>query len=172
MIKNSDIYYDDFADFQKVQINYLIEQNVICINSSGIIRLVNKKETSILKDICSNEFGSYTYYKSKGLQETIKGMLNKDWIKLESSFLSKNEVDYFNYYLNKRDFSNGLDLRNRYLHGTQPKRGVDSDLHRINYYTLMMLMVVLVIKIKDEFCATKEFSSINMDKENSTHRAN
>ena len=172
LLKNSDIYYDDFADFQKVQINYLIEQNVICIDSSGIIRLVNKKETSILKDICSNEFGSYTYYKSKGLQETIKGMLDKDWIKLESSFLSKNEVDYFNYYLNKRDFSNGLDLRNRYLHGTQPKRGVDSDLHRINYYTLMMLMVVLVIKINDEFCATKEFSSINMDKENSTHRAN
>ncbi len=168
LIKSSDIYYEDYADFQKGQINYLIEQNVICINSSGIIRLVNKKETSILKDICLNEFGSYTYYKSKGLQDTIKSMLNKGWIKLESSFLSNNEVDYFNYYLNKRDFSNGLDLRNRYLHGTQPKRGADSDLHRINYYTLMMLLIVLVIKINDELCATKELSSISMDKDNPT----
>ena len=82
--------------------------------------------------------------------------------------ISKNEVDYFNYYLNKRDFSNGLDLRNRYLHGTQPKRGADSDLHRINYYTLMMLLIVLVIKINDELCETKELPSSSMDKESAT----
>lgn len=164
LIKNTEVYFDDYADFQKGQINYLVEQKVISIDSSGIIRLVDKKEISILKDIYSNEFGVNPYYKSKGLQDTINGMLDKEWIKVESSLLSKNEVDYFNYYLNKRDFSNGLDLRNRYLHGTQPKRGVDSDLHKINYYTLMMLLIVLVIKINDELCAENDASTNTANK--------
>lgn len=163
LIKSTEIYYDDYTDFQKKQIDYLIKQDVISIDISGVIRFVNEKEISILRNIYLNEFGTRLYYKSIGLQKTIEEMMDKDWIKFGSTFLSKNEADYFNYYLNKRDFANGLDLRNRYLHGTQPKRGADIDLHRKNYYTLMMLLIVLVIKINDELCAIKGLTSNSFD---------
>jgi len=36
----------------------------------------------------------------------------------ESSLFSKPEQRYFNYFLNKSEFTNGVDLRNSYLHGT------------------------------------------------------
>lgn len=42
-------------------------------------------------------------------------------IHFDSTLFSKPEQDYFNYFLNKSDFTNGLDLRNSYLHGTQAK---------------------------------------------------
>ena len=80
----------------------------------------------------------------------------KNYIHFDSFFLSENESNYFNYVLNKKAFSNGYDLRNKYLHGTQPKRGTDENLHLSNYYILLTLLIIITIKINDELCAKFE----------------
>jgi hypothetical protein len=70
--------------------------------------------------------------------------------------LSEAEASYFNYYLNKVEFSNGPELRNKYLHGSQAN-GDGEDAHFQTFMTALKLTIALVIKLNDEFClATAE----------------
>ena len=64
-------------------------------------------------------------------------------------FFSKPEQDYLNYILNKSEFSNGLDLRNKYIHDTCP---LDEKIQRQDYMELLKIMVLIMIKINEEFC--------------------
>lgn len=61
-----------------------------------------------------------------------------------------------------KEFTNGQDLRNTYLHGTQGKRGADIDLHRVNYYRLLMFVVMAIIKINEEL----SYNAEHMEKSN------
>lgn len=47
------------------------------------------------------------------------------WLERRSSLLTATEMNDFNYFLNQSEFSDGPDLRNKYLHGSQPE-GTDS----------------------------------------------
>ena len=69
----------------------------------------------------------------------------------ECSLLTKYEVEYFDYILNKSEFTNGMDLRNKYSHGIQHVI-YDENAHRINYYWFLIVITVLAIKINDDFC--------------------
>ncbi len=51
--------------------------------------------------------------------------------------------------MNKSEFDNGLDLRNRYIHGTQI---VDENKNEQDYYIFLRIMILIVIKINEEFC--------------------
>ena len=66
--------------------------------------------------------------------------------------MSRPEADYFNYYLNKSEFNNGLDLRNRYIHGTQPSNDSSEEIHKYNYMIFLKLFILLIIKINDDLC--------------------
>ena len=62
---------------------------------------------------------------------------------------SKPEQDYYNYLFNKSEFDNGLDLRNRYIHGTQ---NVKEELNKDDYFIFLRMMPLIIIKINEEFC--------------------
>ncbi|GJM78699.1 hypothetical protein HMSSN139_11950 [Paenibacillus sp. HMSSN-139] len=78
-------------------------------------------------------------------------MKQKKVIVFESSLLSKPEQEYINYTLNKSQFNNGWDLRNRYSH-TQPKSSENDSMHEQNYMIFLRLLILFVIKINDDFC--------------------
>lgn len=67
----------------------------------------------------------------------------------ESSLFSKPEQDYFNFFLNKKEFTNGYDLRNKYLHGTQANPE-DIQQHEDAYFIYLKLIVLLLLKIEDD----------------------
>ena len=53
----------------------------------------------------------------------------------------------FNYYLNQKEFTNSLDLRNKYLHGTYPR----SEQQQENDYNILLKLFILTIqKIEDD----------------------
>ena len=89
----------------------------------------------------------------KSIKSLIEELVKKNVLEYGTSLLSKPEQDYFNYILNRAEFSNGLDLRNRYVHGTQP---IDEKSHEQDYSTLLRLLVLLVLKINEEFCLADE----------------
>ena len=70
-------------------------------------------------------------------------------IRYENTLFSKPEQDYLNYVLNKSEFSNGLDLRNRYSHDTC---SLDEKTQSQDYLELLKIMVFIIIKINEEFC--------------------
>ncbi|MNN70551.1 hypothetical protein D3C81_1864100 [compost metagenome] len=80
-------------------------------------------------------------------------LYDQDIVTFDSSLFSKNEQDYFNYYLNKSEFTNGLNLRNDYLHGTNP---IDEKQHKIDYFKILKVIVLIVIKINDDLCIKED----------------
>lgn len=142
----------EYEEYQKKSIMHLVDKKIIQINERGFLSFVNFGEVAVLCDLYYNGFASVSYYRKHNMMNLIETLQQKDWIFFSGELLASPESDYFNYYLNKSDFSNGFDLRNKYLHGTQRKKGSDDELHKMNYYTLLMLYVIIVIKINEEFC--------------------
>lgn len=143
------VAYDVLADYQKGQIDYLIQQGVLQ-NTVERVEFASATQFHVLRDLFEAEAASYYRYPDAA-RATIDEMVTKGWLVRRESLLSEPEASYFNYCLNQADFSNGPDLRNRYLHGSQADVD-DKDEHFRTYITALKLLVALVIKINDDFC--------------------
>lgn len=146
LLNKETIYYDMFSKHQKNEIDWLIEQNIVKITDNKKIILNNKKVT-ILMDLYYHDVASFSYLKKyKYIFEEFE---NIGMIEFSSSLFSKPEQDYYNYLLNKSAFDNGLDLRNKYLHGTQKS---DEYSNEQDYFIFLRILILIVIKINEEFC--------------------
>lgn len=67
------------------------------------------------------------------------------WYKKAERYFKERNIKY------QPAFSNGLDLRNKYVHGTQTMEKKEQEQL---YYTFLRVLVLIVIKIKEEFCLT------------------
>ena len=81
-------------------------------------------------------------------------MESENMIFFDSSLFSKPEQAYFNFFLNKSDFTNGLDLRNSYLHGTQAKPD-EIQKHEYAYFSYLKLLILTFLKIEDDLMIYK-----------------
>lgn len=139
------IPYSEFEDYQKGDIDWLIEQGDLGLTKDGVVYL--RKPVAILKDLYEHEV--VCDYKMPSYKSVLDEMVEKGKLVRSSALFSKTEVDYLNYALNKSSFSNGLDLRNKYLHATYP---MDTEVQYRDYIELLKIMVLIIIKINDEFC--------------------
>lgn len=144
---NHDIQYDNFHDHQKPTIDYLVSLNIL-ENVSGKIRFKNVGQIVLLRHLFSTEALSYYHYDKK-LQAIVDEMVASGWLMRETSLLTKPEASMFNYYLNQSEFSNGLDLRNRYIHDSQADED-DENTHYTSYVIAMELLISLMIKINND----------------------
>lgn len=81
-------------------------------------------------------------------RDVIEELISNGDIVTASRLFSRPESNYLNYMLNKAEFSNGLDLRNRYAHGTYSK---DENSQARDYFDLLKIMIMVLLKIKEEF---------------------
>lgn len=146
----------EYQEYQRNDIERLIDKGILMQDSEGNLKLCSRLEASILYDLYNNGFISNEFIKKCRFDRGVETLGEKGWIYKKSSFFSKQECEYFDFYLNKSKFTNGQDLRNTYLHGTQRKRGADIDLHRVNYYRLLIFVVIAIIKINEELCYRDE----------------
>ena len=143
------ITYGDFNDYQKPSVDYLIKQGIL--KDAGMyIQFGNMEQFRILQALFATQAASYYHLSAAGRAE-VDTMVAKGWATRGSSLLTEAEGKYFNYFLNGVDFSNGPQLRNKYLHGSQANSdGEDTHFHA--YMTALRLIVALVIKLNDDFC--------------------
>ena len=141
--------YDDFSGAQKDRLNQLIRFGILD-KTPGYLAFQNKNQINILKDLLQFNTLSYHHYSSED-RLTIDDMINKEWLVRGSSLLTKSESEYFNFYLNRQDFSNGHDLRNKYMHGAMSSREKNNEsMHHETYLKSLRLLVALVLKIDDD----------------------
>lgn len=148
LLANEQVKFSNYEDYQKPQLNYLIEKGFISIDSNGFIQINNPARVLILKDLQDNEVGSFYHYPME-FQQEAQQMVTENIVYFQNSLFSKPEQAYFNYFLNKKEFTNGLDLRNSYLHGTQANPD-EIQKHEYAYFTYLKLLFLAFFKIEDD----------------------
>lgn len=148
LLSNHEVSYDDFADYQKASVDYLIEQAVLK-NTGQRIVFANFRQILALRDINNDEVASYYHYSPESRAD-IDALVDRGWLVRRESLLSEAESSYFNYYLNKAEFTNGPDLRNKYMHGSNVDAANEQE-HFSTYISVLKLLITIVIKINDEF---------------------
>ena len=76
-------------------------------------------------------------------------MINSGELVVENTLFSRPEQDYLKYILNRSKYSDGLDLRNKYMHGTY---SIDAEMQKNDYYELLKILILYIGKINEEFC--------------------
>lgn len=148
LLMKEQVCYNNYEEHQKAQVDYLINKGFLSITDDGFIRIPNLERVLILKDLHDNEVASVYHYPSSFQKEATK-MAAENIIYFESSLFSRPEQSYFNYFLNKSEFTNGLDLRNSYSHGTQANPE-EIQKHEYAYFTYLRLLFLVMLKIEDD----------------------
>ena len=130
-----------------------MEHSLIKINEEGFLKINNKERISIYAELHYKEVINY-WKKPLKVKNEINKMINERKLEFESTLFSRNEQDYFNYYLNMSEFIDGYDIRNSNLHGTQIGDR-KSDIHYSRYLQILLLIILIVIKINDDICLSE-----------------
>lgn len=146
LLVNENIKIEDFENYQKREIEKLINDKYLLINEYGYIKIKNDIQIFIIGQIHLNEVVSYWIY-PKLVREEIDNLLNDNLLKYENTLFSIPEKNYINYYLNKKEYTNGFDLRNKYLHGTN---SFSDDEHKMDYFRLLKIIILTLLKIEDD----------------------
>ncbi|WP_049753819.1 hypothetical protein [Alkaliphilus oremlandii] len=154
VVKDS-VKKSDFLEHQLHRMQWLFDNELIFENDDGYIKIVDIKTVYILKEFYYEDVLSYWHY-HKEIRSLIDDFERKNYVTFESTLLSRNEQDYLDYYLNKSKFTNGFDIRNRYLHGTN---GSDENQYKTDYYLILKLFIIIVIKINDDLCIKEDYEA-------------
>ena len=145
LLTHKKLKISDFSNYQIENLIYLKCKNIIYEDCCGYLKL-NNELCNILKDFYYNEVLCLNYYKDK---KVIDSLIYDKKIIIENKLFSRPEQNYMNYVLNNRKYDNGLSIRNRYLHGSNTDNISD---HKKDYYTILKVFVLIIIKINEEFC--------------------
>lgn len=145
MILHENLKTTDFKEYQVPAINKLIYTKYLYLNGNGYIK-PNIEKALILRDIYHDEVIRVDCYKSNTY---LNALIDEHKVVTAGTLFSKPEQEYLDYMLNMHKFSNGLDLRNKYCHGNNP---IDENVSENNYYQILKIICLVIIKINDEFC--------------------
>ena len=145
LIMSEEMRRSDFFEYQLPSIDWLIEKNVVYVDDNDVLRL-NREYVAILADMYKHDVVCVQYY---GKYKTVlTEMKDSNDIRMESTLFSVPETNYLNYMLNRSEYSNGKDLRNKYIHSTYP---MEEDVQMQDYMDLLKIMIVIIGKINEEF---------------------
>lgn len=157
LLTNEKIKLANMHNYQQEQIKTLIKSDYLYLDHEDVIQIKDPLFTLILWELFREWVLSYYSY-IEIVREKIREMANNWLLVWKSSLLSMQEVDYFNYYLNKSKFLNWPQIRNKNIHWY---KYVSNDEAYTDYMVLLRLIILLLLKIDLEF---KDFDLL--DKEN------
>lgn len=149
LLQNEDkVLYQNYQDFQKPNIDRLIDRSIISIDADGILHIANDKRIGVLRELWEYGVCSYWHY-DEPERLYLDELFTKGWLIKDGHLLSKPERDYFSYYLDNSNFTNGPALRNHYAHGSSPPAD-DENTHMEVYLVFLRLLTIIIIKIYDD----------------------
>lgn len=151
LLLNEDMTLDDFHHYQTGGLQWLIQRDVLFFDEKNYLRI--KKPRAALLYQLYHKTTICTAYCNMELQQLIDELVASGELIYENTLFSRPEQDYLNYMLNKSKFSNGLDIRNKYIHDTY---SLDEDTQFREYLELLKIMVLIIIKINEEFCKKQD----------------
>lgn len=136
--------FNAIKDFQKKRFENLILKKYLYVEN-GFLRFCDSLKMSILNELYANDAISY-WFLPDDARKKVDMMVERRELCFQNTLFTKEEADYFNYFLNKK-FCNGEDLRNKYVHGTHYP---DEQIMENDYNRLLLLFVLILLKIIDD----------------------
>ncbi|MEJ8818571.1 hypothetical protein [Lacibacter sp. H407] len=155
LLSEEDVTLDHFKNYQIDSIKELMKDNFLIVDGKGYVKINEPILLSVIGDIHRNTVVSYWHY-SPDERKVLNRMAADGFIRFEDTLFTKGELNYFNYYLNKKEYTNGLDIRNKYLHGTNKS---DEKMHEYEYRILLKLIVLVLLKITDDLMLAKRVTN-------------
>ena len=146
LLSSEMVTIEDFLPFQISTIQWLINRGTLSENSEKHL-LLNKKKVLLLKDMFEHDVICPHYYST--CRPIVEELVNSGDFRYGSTLFSEPEQAYMNYQLNQSEFSNGPDLRNKYIHSTYSQ---DEHNQELDYDCFLRIMVLTIMKINEEFC--------------------
>lgn len=152
LINEENIPFSNFESYQKDSLNQLVDDELLLIENGEFIKIINENQLFMVAQLYSNDVVSYWHYPPTFRNELDK-LVEQGFCYTESTLFTKHEVTYINFYLNKKEYTDGPDLRNKYLHGTN----LSSDMNSVNdYYMYLRVLILCLLKIEDDLLITEE----------------
>ena len=156
LLNNEKVYYENYEDYQRPNIDFLISHNVIRKSEGGLLSISSNELKIILKSLWEYRACSYWHHSEKGMK-CLDEMIDRGWLIKSDNLLTKEEKRYFSYYMDNGEFTNGFAYRNCYAHGCIVSES-DTEKHHIAYLVFLRLLTILILKIEDDlWCATRAF---------------
>lgn len=151
LLINENVKIDAFQNYQQDEIIKLIDEGYLKIDTQECVKINTEILIYIVGELHRNKVISYWNY-NKNVRDELDKMIEDKLVKIENTLLTIQEKNYFNYFLNKKEFTNGLDLRNKYLHGTNSFSEIE---HKRDYYILLKIIILTLLKIEDDLLINK-----------------
>ncbi|WP_207427079.1 hypothetical protein [Pedobacter sp. SYSU D00535] len=136
----------DLEDYQLSYLNQLVQEGFLTVNETGEYKMANMVSIFIAGKL--REYGSMSYWHYPlSIRMQMDKLIADGILETTSKLFTQQEVSYFNYYLNKKEFSNGLDLRNKYLHGSNSRT---SEQQEMDYLYFLRTLVLVLLKLNDD----------------------
>lgn len=148
LLQKHEVLYEAFEDHQVDDLDFLIGEGIVRHVDGEPLIFASRAQFAVLEMLNEREGANVQRFPAEA-QASIEEMLRKRWLEKGATLLTHAESDYFNFMLNST-YSNGVNLRNRYIHGSQAD-GEDQQVHFQTYIEVLRLLVALVIKINDDF---------------------
>ena len=146
LLIKENVKLSDFQSYQKSTIDNLIQDGYLIIDSNDYVRIKEQIQLFIIGKLYFDEVVSYWYF-PEGVRSVIDIMNEKGLLYFGNTLFSEPEKKYFNYYLNKAEYTNGLDLRNKYAHGTNSTKEEE---HKNDYLILLKVLILVLLKIEND----------------------
>lgn len=143
LLQEENVEYNNYENYQKQEIDWLINNLYLRKSSDGVLDFVNLKQMNMLHDLYECDVCMYWNYDTD-IRSILDDYINNGYLYSESTLLSNQEQDLFSYVFNNERFSNALAYRNKYLHGTHP---MNVDPYNVYVISIMML-ICLLFKMK------------------------
>lgn len=150
VLQNEEVHLNDFEEYQKLAVDILIEEGYLK-DTHGRLIICNPIRVFILGVIHAEDCISYWHYPNEVRQE-IDNLVKEGLLVAQEGLFTIEERQYLNFVLNKKEFANSLDLRNKYLHGTNTD---SEDDHARNYLLLIRTLILIVLKIHEDLLVNR-----------------
>ncbi len=142
LLLNEKVTLDDFYPHQINSIKWLINRGTLQL-VDGYIK-INFSKVMLLMLLYEDNVIVLTMFDKTKILEVLKDERHK----IENALLTKQEAEYFDYFLNDI-YTNGEHIRNKYVH---PPTTKDENVCKQDYYIIIRLIMILIIKINDDLC--------------------
>lgn len=161
LLEHEIVVYANYENYKKQEIDYLISLGIISKDMKGNVVIADKSKVAVLSSLWEFDVCSYWHYDERE-RKALDDMLAKGWLITDDHLLSKPERDYFSYYLDNSEFTNGYAYRNHYAHGSTPS--VDDENAHINAYMVFLrLLAILILKIEDDLWLARRVFVIGLN---------